>query len=491
VVLLGVFGWFSWPETATGTTIRSLAVLPLSNLSGESSEMYFVDGMHGALIAEVSKISALSVISRTSVLRYRETAEDISAIARELDVDAVLEGTVFRSGDSVRITANLIAGDPERNLLTLSYDRGIRDVLALHADVAREIAGAIEAELSPDEEQRLLTIHQIAPEVLDVFLRGRFEHSKATQDGFARAIQHYEQVIAEEPNFAPAHAALALSVHLLGVYGGRPTSETEPRAKAAALRALELGGDLAEARAVLGGVAAMYDWDWEAAEAEYRVALEIDQSSSAARQWYAYHLSAMGRHEDAIAQARLGMQFDPLNPTGRLVLADQLMISRDYGQARAELQLALESNSDLDRARELLETISTLEGKYEEAVEIASERIRLTNPPDASTLRSDLERSFERDGPRGYWAWRLARLEAQLDARYVAPTEFAVAHVGLGNFDAAFDWLNRAYEAREGMELLNVAPWYDPLRGDPRAAGRSSIRRSREQSGIPGVSSTH
>jgi tetratricopeptide (TPR) repeat protein len=340
--------------------------------------------------------------------------------------------------------------------------------LALHAEVAREIAGAIEAELSPDEEQRLLTIHQIAPEVLDIFLRGRFEHSKATQDGFVRAIGHYEQVIDRAPNFAPAHAALALSVHLLGVYGGRPTSETEPRAKAAALRALELGGDLAEARAVLGGVAAMHDWDWEAAEAEYRLALEVDQSSSAARQWYAYHLSAMGRHDDAIAQARLGMQFDPLNPTGRLVLADQLMIGRDYGQARAELERALLSNNSLDRARELLETISTLEGKYEEAVAIAVERIRLTNPPDASTLRADLGRLFERDGPRGYWAWRLARLEGQVDARYVAPTEFAVAHVGLGNLDAAFDWLNRAYQEREGMELLNVAPWYDPLRADPR-----------------------
>ena len=468
VLLLAGVGWWWFPVSGAGPgRIESLAVLPFANLSGDPEQEYFVHGMHDALIAELAQIGALTVISRTSVMRYRDTEKSVPEIARELNVDAVVEGSVFKAGDSVRITAQLIAAAPARHLWAHTYERELRDVLVLHSEVAQAIVREIEAELTPQEEARLVTARDVDPRALDAYLQGRFYHGKATAAGFEKAIEYYDEAIKSAPTFAPAYGALALSVHLLGVYGGEPARNTEPRAKAAAERALELDDGLAEARAVLAGIRSMYEWDWAGAEREYRRALELDRNSAITHQWYAYHLAAMGRHDEAVAEARRGLELDPLNPVGRVVLADQLLHARRYDRAIAESEKALEIDPDLDQARGILESIYTQLGRYEDAVAVRRERItRAGTNAEAAVVA--LEQAYAALGPLGYWRWRLAGLEQAATRGYVAPSEFAAVYAALGHNDAAFEWLERAYEERDAMDLLNVWPGYDPLRSDPR-----------------------
>jgi serine/threonine-protein kinase len=467
-VVLSVLGmWWVLGSPAFGAQqIESLAILPLADLSGDSAQHHFVDGMHDALIAEIAQIGALKVISRTSVMRYRGSEESVPEIAQTLGVDAVLEGSVVRAGDSVRITAQLIAADPERHLWAGTYDRELRDVFAVYTEVARAIAREVVAELTPQQEARLAVSRAVDPEVLDAYLQGRYHASRGSVDGFRRAITLFETAVEHDSLFAPAHSALALSTHLLGFYGGLPEHIAEPRAKAAAERALALDGGLAEARAVLAGIQAMHEWDWSAAEREYEQAIALDPSSAIARAWYAYHLTSMGRHEAAIAEARRSLELDPLNPAARVVLADQLLYDRQYSRAIEELQQALALEPDLDRAWEVMEDAHALAGDYDAAV--AVRRRRLTAAGSAPTAAEGLARSYASDGSAGYWRWRLRWLERQSELGYVSPSRVAQAYAALGDADAAMEWLERAYQARDAMELLQVSPYFDALRHDLR-----------------------
>ena len=467
-VALSVVGtWWVLGSPAFGARqIESLAILPLVNLSGDSTQGHFVDGMHDALIVEVAQIGTLKVISRTSVMRYRGSEESVPDIAEALGVEAILEGSVVRSGDSVRITAQLIAADPERHLWTGTYDRELRDVFSIYTEVARAIAREIVAELTPRQEARLTASHPVDPAVLDAYLQGRYHASRGSVDGFRRAVVFFEAALAGDSLFAPAHSALALSTHLLGFYGGLPAHLAEPRAKAAALRALEIDGELAEARAVLAGIRAMHEWDWSGAEREYEQAIALDPSSAIARAWYAYHLTSMGQHDAAIAQARRGLELDPLNPAARVILAEQLLYDRQYARAIEELRQGLALEPDLDRAWEVMEDAYALAGDYDAAVALRRQRLAASGsaPADAAGLAQ----SYSLEGPAGYWRWRLGWLEHESELGYVRPSRFARAYAALGEADAAMVWLERAYQARDAMELLQVSPYYDALRHDLR-----------------------
>jgi serine/threonine-protein kinase len=467
VLLIAAARWMMGTGVFGGgaVSVESLAVLPFSNLSGDPEQEYFVDGMHDLMIAELAQIASLKVISRTSVMRFRNHEQSLSDITRELQVDAVVEGSVFRWGDSLRITAQLVVPDPERHLWARTYERALEDLFALQSEVAMAVAKEIEAELTPQDEVRLATAIVVDPEVHDAYLQARYHHAHGTVEGFEQAIRYYTQVIDRSPDFAPAHAGLALSLHLLGVYGGRPAQETEPSAKRHAEAALQLDEGSAEALAVLAGIRSMFDWDWLAAERAYQRALEVDRNSAGVRQWYAYHLSAVGRSTEAVQQARLGLELDPLNPMSRVVLADQLVNARGYAEATEVLSRALEMEPAFDRALELLEWIHTQQGRYDDAVALRVQRLTASGGDVAAgTLRL----AYGADGPTGYWRWRLQRLQRAAEAGYVGPSAFAAVYVALGEVDAAFDWLERAYAAREGVEMLKVWPGYDPLRADPR-----------------------
>jgi serine/threonine-protein kinase len=462
VVALAAAGWWFLAGGDAGSVrVESLAVLPLANLSGDSGQDYFVDGMHDALIAEVAQIGALNVISRTSVMKYRGTNRPIAEIAEELGVDAVLEGSVTRFGDSVRVIAQLIALDPERHLWSGSFGRELRNALTVHSEVARAIAREVEAELTPEQAARLAAPRPLDPDVLDIYLEGRFYAAEGSIEGFERAVAAFERVIERADDFAPAYSGLALSLHLLGFFGGLPASEAEPRAILAAEHALDLDPGLAEARAVLAGIRAMHEWDWDAAERQYTEAIELDASSAIARRWYAYHLSAMQRHAKAIAEARRGAEIDPLNALSWFVLGEQYLYARQYDEALSALERALALEPGMEQAIETLEDLYTLMGRYDDAV---LARVTRTDDRDAVVL----EQRFADGGPSAYWEWRIEHLRQRVAASFVPPRQFAKAFAALSELDSAMVWLERAYEAHDGMELIRVVPFYDSLRDDPR-----------------------
>jgi len=467
VVIAG--GWWALGSGGGGGPIERVAVLPFTNLSGDAEQEYFVDGMHDLLISELAQIGALTVISRTSVMQFKGSDRSVPDIARELNVDAVVEGSVFRLGDSIRINAQLIALRPERHLWAASYAGAVDDMFALQAEVARAVASEIKAELTPQDEARLAAVPAVDRDVHDAYLQARYHHSKATVAGFQEAIRYYNEVIEKAPDFAPAHAGLALSLHLLGVYGGLPAVETEPQAKMHAEAALNLDNELAEAHAVLAGVRSMFEWDWVGADRAYRRAIEVDRSSASARQWYAYHLSSMGRHEEAIAQARRGLELDPLNPMSRVIFADQLINARQYDDAISALNRALEMQPDFDRAHELMEWIYTQLDRYDDAVRLRLERL-VRRGDGGVAVAGKLAQTYASNGPEGYWRWRLQQLQRAAVRGYVGPSEFAKIYAALGDTDAAVEWLEQAYQERDGVEMLNVWPGYDSLRPDPRFA---------------------
>lgn len=474
VVIAG--GWWALGSGGGGGPIERLAVLPFVNLSGDAEQEYFVDGMHDLLISELAQIGALAVISRTSVMQFKGTDRSVPDIARELNVDAVVEGSVFRFGDSIRINAQLIALRPERHLWAAIYAGAVDDMFALQAEVARAVAREIEAELTPQDEARLAAVPVVRRDVHDAYLQARYHHAKATVAGFQEAIRYYNEVIEKAPDFAPAHAGLALSLHLLGVYGGSPAVETEPQAKMHAEVALDLDSELAEAHAVLAGVRSMFEWDWAGADRAYRRAIEVDRSSASARQWYAYHLSSVGRHQEAVAQARRGLELDPLNPMSRVILADQLINARLYDDAISALNRALEMQPGFARAHELMEWIYTKLGRYDDAVRLRLERL-VRRGDGGAAVAGMLAQTYASNGADGYWQWRLQQLQRAAVTGYVGPSEFAKIYAALGDTDAAVEWLEKAYEERDGVEMLNVWPGYDALRSDPRFA--DLLRRMR------------
>jgi serine/threonine-protein kinase len=474
-VLAVLSGWWLLSGPARGTHIGSLAVLPLANVSGDAGQRAFVDGLHDALIAEVAQIPGLTVISRTSVLRYRDTELPASEIADELGVDALLEGSVLRHGDSVRITAQLIGLAPERHLWSGRYDRDVGDVLAVHAEVARAIGNEVRSEVAPERETAPARARQVDPAVVDAYLEGRFQASRGTVEGFRLAMRSFEEAITMDPEFAPAYSAIALSIHLLGFYGGLPRRVAEPRAKVMAQRALTLDDGQAEARAVLAGIRAMWEWDFEGAGRDYELAVALDPSSPVARRWHAYYLTSMGRHDEAVAEALRGVDLDPFNPTARVVLADQLVYARRFREAIVELERVLEQDPTRLRASLLLEDAYALTGNHELAVSVRAAQL-VTSGAD----KAELEGAWTAAGAAGYWRWRLAELERAVGRRYVPPSEFARAYAALGRRDLALEWLERAYRERDQMELLQVSPYYDALRSDPR------FQRLVKRVGLPG-----
>jgi TolB-like protein/DNA-binding winged helix-turn-helix (wHTH) protein len=297
------------------TGIRSLAVLPLDNLSGDASQNYFADGMTDELITDLAQISALRVISRTSVMAYKGARKPLPQIARELNVDAVVEGTVLRSGDQVRITAQLIEASTDKHLWSQSYAGELRDTLSLQNRVAGAIADQIRINLTPQEQATLKNVKVVNPEAYESYLKGRYFWNKRTADGLKAALAYFKQAIEEDPKYAQAYSGLADTYALLGdwEYGVLAPNEAYPKAKAAAIKALELDNTLSEAHTSLAFSLDVFDWDWESAEREFRRAIELNPGYATAHHWYAWHLSEMGRNSEAVAEMRKAENLDPLS----------------------------------------------------------------------------------------------------------------------------------------------------------------------------------
>jgi TolB-like protein/Flp pilus assembly protein TadD len=457
------FGVWRWPALGR---IESLAVLPLDDLSSGSQQGYFADGMTDALIARLAQIGSLRVISRTSVMRYRGTTKTLPEIARELHVDAVVEGAVLRSGSHVRISAQLIDAEEDRNLWANTYEREVGDVFALQRDLAEAIAGQVHVRLTAKERERLARADRVNPEAYDEYLKGRQEWSKRTKAGLEEARRHFLSAAEIDPRLGLAYAGLADVYVLLDLYSGLRADEALPRAEEAARKALEIDDQLAEAYPSLGMVKLYRRWDWAGAEADFKRAIELRPNYATAHHWYSIVLRGKGRFDEAVAQARLALELDPLSPIMNANLGDvyffarrfddairQHRIGRDLDPAFAPthlyLGMAFAQNGEIDSAIVSCNTARTLAGGSYALGGLGYALARAGRRPEAERILKELEGISARGQS--------------------VPFDMSLVWVGLAGADRALDWIEKACrEQPSGVKDLGVDSRFDALRGTPR-----------------------
>jgi TolB-like protein/DNA-binding winged helix-turn-helix (wHTH) protein/Tfp pilus assembly protein PilF len=447
--------------------IESIAVLPLENLSGDPEQEYFAEGMTDELITTLGQVSALRVISRTSVMRYKDTKEPLPQIARELNVDAIVEGTVRSSGDRVRITANLLYAPTDRHLWSEIYERDQGDVLALQSDVARAIVKQIRVKVTPQEQVRLASARPVNPEAHRLYLLGRFYWNKRTEEGFKKAIGLFQRAIEINPAYAPAYAGVADSYNLLGDYACLRPRHAYPKAKAAARKALQIDEASAEAHTSLAYVHFEYDWDWASCEKEFERAIQLSPNYATAHQWYSEYLSTMRKHAEAVAEGQRAQQLDPLSPVISTCLAARYFFMRQYDRQIRALRETASVFPEFAATYGELGRVYVTNGMYQEAISAFQKQRSLSGASPAEVAA--LGQAYAKGGIRGYYLWELRRLREEAKHRYVRAVAFARVFTHLGDKDQAFSYLEKAYEDRDWrLALLQINPLWDPLRSDPR-----------------------
>jgi len=444
--------------------IRAIAVLPLENLSGDPEQEYFADGMTDAMIGELAKISALKVISRTSVMQYKGAHRPLREIARELGVEGVIEGTVLRAGEQVRITAQLIDARSDHHLWAESYERDLAAVLQIQSEVARAVAGRIEIALSPHEAARLAPPKPVNPRAQDAYLRGRQSQGRLTLDGTRSAIDFYEEAIRIDPEHAPAHAGLSLSTFLLTwLFQGVSMHEAVPKARSEALRALALDDRLEIAHRALGQVLFRFDWDWAAAEREFLRAIELGRSDGALSA-YANYLDVMGRHEKALALSDEAVAVSPFDLIRRVTRASILLNAGMYEEVLAATDAMLAADPNYWIAFYYRSYAFRQLGRYEES--LGAERRWAELQPARAVAAAELERGWREGGQDGYN--RALKRESE---RAGDLDTLAVVDAAMGDADGAFEALELAYERRSPLLVNLIADvGLKPLHKDPRFA---------------------
>ena len=446
-----------------------LAVLPFDNLSGDPEQEYLSDGMTEEMIVELGRLQPerLGVIARTSAMTYKGAAKSVEQIGRELGVDYVLEGSVRRAADRVRITAKLIQVRDQTQAWSGSYERPLRDVLALQSDVAQPIAREIHLRLSAGQQDRVTQARPVHPEAYEAYLKGRFFANQWRVETLQRAVELYQQAIGLDPTYAPAHARLAeayyglSNIHL-------PPRQAMPLARSAAAQAVLQNPGLAEGHTMLAMVRFVYDWDSAAAERGFTRAIELDPSSATAHQWYGWALAHLGRREEALAELRRAQRLDPISFSLLLDLAWSLYLTRGYDAAAAHYREMIELAPDFPLAHLFLGIVHEHQGRLAQAVRELERAHTLEATPWSIGL---LGRARALAGDSDAARRALAELEEMRVRSYVSPYVFTLLHLALQEKDPALDWLEKAYRDRtEDVILLAVDPRLDPLRGDPRFA---------------------
>jgi TolB-like protein/Tfp pilus assembly protein PilF len=449
--------------------IQSLVVLPLENLSTDPEEEYFTDGMTDQLITNLAQIGALRVISRTSAMRYKGTKKSLPEIARELHVDAVVEGAVMWVGGRVRISAQLIEAPTDHHLWAASYERDLRDVLSMQEEVTRAIVSEIRVKLTAQEEARLANSRPINPEAYQLYLKGHYHWNKRSLDGFQKAIEYFQQATAKDPAYAMAYVGLADTYIYFSFFDVVPPQEAMPKAKAAAARALEIDNRLGEAHVSLGYVSYMYDWDWPAAGKHFEQALTLNPAYSRAHTFYPFYLSSLGRSEEALAVAKRSLDLDPASPAVSHSLAVQLYLARQFDQAIEQSHKTLELDPNFAISYATLGEVYVSKGMYREGLPTLKKYSALSRGRAMSLAL--LGYAHARLGERSEALRILEQLEAASKERYTPAVSFAVVYAGLGEKDQAFAWLEKAYGQRTSrLGYLKVEPLWDPLRTDLRFA---------------------
>jgi TolB-like protein/DNA-binding winged helix-turn-helix (wHTH) protein len=472
--------------------IESLAVLPLVDLSGNSEQDFFADGMTEALITDLGKISALRVISRTSVVQYKGTKKPLPEIARELNVDALVEGTVLRSGNHLRITANLLQASPEKHLWAESYESDAGDILTLQGQVAQAIAREIQVKLTPEEQKLLGSARPVDPQAHDDYLRGRYFCDKDTREPVEKGIKYFELAIKEAPSDPLGYAGLANCYALLSwggdiFVGDLTPAETMPKARDAASQALRLDENLAEAHTSLACVEMILNWNWTGAEREFKRAIELNPSYSAAHVWYAHYLAAMGRSDESVAEAKRSLELDPLSEFTMDFSEWAFYLDRHFDLATEQSRKTFELAPEMPWSYYDFGQIYEWTGRRREAIEeyTKAQEVFGLSPSRLAELRT----AYQQSGENAYWRRTLefcqeaSTLHRKFGAvsgygwcDYVKDLYIALLHERLNEFDAALQSLETA-SAKHETELiyLNIDPQWDPIRSDPRF--QSLLRR--------------
>jgi TolB-like protein/DNA-binding winged helix-turn-helix (wHTH) protein/Tfp pilus assembly protein PilF len=451
-------------------TIQSLAVLPLRNLSGDPAQDYFAEGMTEALITDLARIPSLKVISRTSIMQYKDSHKRLPQIARELGVDGVVEGSVLRSGDRVRITAQLVRGATDRHIWAASYERDLRDLVTLEDGVSRSIAGQIRKQIAPRARQELASAATVSPQAREDYLKGRYFWNRRNEAGYLKAVEYFQAAVGGDPQYAQAYAGLADAYALLGSIPGPKTQrdKTMPMAKQTALTALNLDDSLPDAHTSLAFVEMHYEWKFREAEREFRRAIDLDPNYSTAHQWYALDLVAMGRMDEAVAEIKRARQTDPLSAIVNTDAAEILYFDRNYDEALRQARATVEMDPNFAHAHRVMARIYDQKHMFPEAIAEGKQAAALSG--DDTWMLLELAHTYLLAGKKAEMQNCLSRV-ASLSPGGTLPDVGTTVEIyaELGQIDRALQLLDSQYRRREGgLILLNADPCCNSLKSDPR-----------------------
>lgn len=445
--------------------IRSIAVLPLDNFSRDPEQDFFADGMTEQLIADLSKIGSLRVISRTSVMQYKEKRKSLPEIAKELNVDAVVEGSVLRDHDRVRITAQLLQAATEKHLWAETYDRDLRDVLDLQSSVARDIANQVRITLTPQEQARLGNRGRVDPEVYQLYLKGRYYTNQADEGPIRRGIGYFDEAIAKDSNYAPLYAGEAIAYASLASAYAAP-KEVMPKAKNAAQKAVALDETLSEGHSSLAFVLMMFDWDWSGTARELKRAIELNPSSAEAHDLYGEYFTAQGQFQEGIAESRRAHDLDPLSLRIQSDLFYAILEARQYDETIAECQKAIEANPKFASAYTVLGLAYAQKKDFSKAIDALKKAADLDPNPTNQLFVAHVQAV---SGNKAEARALLAKLEDLSRRSYVCAYEIGTVHASLGDNDKAFEWMEKGRrEQCDCLVWLIAEPWMDPMRVDKR-----------------------
>jgi TolB-like protein/DNA-binding winged helix-turn-helix (wHTH) protein/Tfp pilus assembly protein PilF len=473
LLVLGAVLWAVWlrighlPKPRTAASFHSIAVLPLENLSGDPSQEYFADGITDALITQLAKVHALRVISRTSIMQYKSSRKPLPEIARDLSVDAVVEGSVSRAGNRVRVTAQLIDAHADRHLWAEEYDRDLRDVLSLQSELAHVIAEQVHANISSEERLLMTQVGAVEPAAYESYLRGRSFWNQRTPAGLKQAIAHFEHAIDLDPGYAEAYSGLADAYTALGYTSYWAPRDSFPKAREFANKALQIDPSLPEARASLAYVKLYYDWDWEGAEAEFQKAIAVNPNYGTAHHWYSVLLTARGRHEEAFSEIHRAHDLDPLSVPINTDIGFELYYARRYEEAITQLRSVLQTSPKFPLAHLWLGRAYEQKGMYAEAItEFQQAGTALKDWP---VIIAAAGHAYARWGHKSDATAALGRMNELTKEEYVTPYGVALIYAGLDDRQQAMNWLQDAYEDRSHwLVWLNLDPRFDNVRSDPR-----------------------
>ena len=469
VVAAVAFGLRSyWHADSTEVAVESIAVIPFMNQNQDANVDWISDGLTESIINKLTQLPRLKVIARSSVFRYKGKQDDPVAIGKELGVRAVLTGRIMQRGNTMLISAELIDVRDNKQLWGDQYERQVSEMLSVQREIAQEITSNLRPTLSGVDHSRMQKQYTANAEAYELYLKGRFYWNKRTPDDFKKSIGFFEQAIEKDPNYAMAYSGLADAYTLLTVYSSESPRELMPKAKAAALKALELDDKLAEAHASFGQIVIYYDYDLATAEQQYRRAIDLNPNYASAHQWLAEHLASVKRSDEAIAEIKRALELDPVSVIMNRIYADILMDARRYDEAIAQYKRTLELDPNFPTTHYFLGRAYEAKGMYDEAFAKYGDAAKVVGlPPE---IRQRIEQVYAKSGWKAYLQASLDQfLQPQQGNRKLPPFVIATYYARLGKKDETFEWLQRGYDERDfRMTLLSVAWEFDDIRTDPR-----------------------